>query len=240
MNYFYSNQDLFYLSLYYIKEMEYRVILTQNNEFKKLIHLSNNKANAFICFRDEIYKSESVMFEKKHINNNGIIPVKYMLYVVKKYKEGDTTRFVKNNMGKLVNEELLFGEWVIMDSYEARIEENLWIYGYNPRKERKTIRDVVKVLMKGIGSEKLNKEVIVVHNKLVIYNENEFDMIICKCLKDAQRLHHLLYKTAVASKIKGLLFMGTASPVTTSLLYEIIQEETGWPMKKIHRTTTRP
>lgn len=220
--------------------MEYRVILTQNNEFKKQIHKSNNKLSAFTSFRASVAESEDVMYEKKHVNNNGIVPVKYMLYIVKAHEEKDTKRFVQNPLGKWVEEDLLFDKWTIMDSIEYRIEENLWIYGYDPRKERKTIRDVVKVLMKGMGKHRTTKEVIVCHNKLIIYNEEEFDMVVCKCIEDAQRLHHLLYRTAVASKIKGLLFMGTANPVTISLLYEIIHEETGWPLTKIRRTTTRP
>lgn len=220
--------------------MEYQVILTQNKELKKIMLKTKNKLNAFLKYRELSKESEDVMFEKKHINNNGIIPVEYMLYVVKLPEEGEKRRLIRDKMGKYSEEELLFGQWTVMDSKEFRIEENLWIYGNDPKKDRKTIRDVVKVLMKGLGRERITKEVIVCHNKLIIYNEEEFDMVICKCLKDAQRLHHLLYRTAIASKIKGLLFMGTANPTTISLLYEVIQEETGWPLTKIRRTTTRP
>lgn len=184
----------------------------------------------FMKFREFVKESEDVMFEKKHINNNGIFPVKYMLYVVK----------IPNDEEFLIKEKLLFNQWFIMDSKEYRIEENLWIYGCNPKKERKTIVDVIKTLIKGLKNEKITKEIIVCHNKLIIYNEEDFDMIICKCIKDAQRLHHLLYKIATKNKIKGLLFSGTANPVNISLLYEIIHEETGWPLTKIRRTTTRP
>lgn len=210
--------------------MKYQIILTQNNEIKKIFFTSNNKVNTFIKFRELSNKSDNVIFEKKHINSNGILPVKYMLYVVKTIEENELND----------NTKLLFNQWVILNSKEFKIEENLWIYGYDPKKDRKTIKDVVIVLMKGMGGNRITKEVIVCHNKLIIYNEDEFDMVICKCIEDAQRLHHLLYKTAISSKIKNLLFMGTANPVTVSLIYEIIHEETGWPYTKIRRTTTRP
>lgn len=220
--------------------MEYQIILTQNKELKKVLFKSKNKTNTFLKYRELSNESDNVIFEKKHVNNNGIIPVEYMLYVVKLPEEGETRRLVRDSMGKYSEEGLLFDQWTIMDSKPYRIEENLWIYGNDPRKDRKSVKDVVKVLIEGMGRERVTKEVIVCHNKLVIYNEEFFGMVICKCIKDAQRLHHLLYKTAIASKIKGLLFMGTANPVTISLLYEVIQEETEWPLTKIRRTTTRP
>jgi hypothetical protein len=59
-------------------------------------------------------------------------------------------------------------------------------------------------------------------------------------MEDAQRLHHTLAKIAKKQKIKSLLFMGTASDVMISRMYDEIHLETGWPYKKIRRTTTRP
>jgi hypothetical protein len=94
--------------------------------------------------------------------------------------------------------------------------------------------------MKDMGNLKTTKQIIVVHNKLLIYNENQFDMIICKCKKDAQRLHHALARATNNNNIKNLLFMGTATQATITRLYELIREKTGWPMSKIYRRTTRP
>jgi hypothetical protein len=34
--------------------------------------------------------------------------------------------------------------------------------------------------MIGVHGKKMVKEIIVVYNKLIIYNENQFDMVICK------------------------------------------------------------
>jgi len=58
-------------------------------------------------------------------------------------------------------------------------------------------------------------------------------MIICKCKKDAQRLHHEIAKAAKKNKMKSLLFMGTATPATVSKMYEIIKENTNWTKEKI-------
>jgi hypothetical protein len=56
--------------------------------------------------------------------------------------------------------------------------------------------------MIGVHGKKMVKEIIVVYNKLIIYNENQFDMVICKNLEDAQRLHHTLSKICKKQKIK--------------------------------------
>jgi hypothetical protein len=106
--------------------------------------------------------------------------------------------------------------------------------------ERPTISEVVKRLMQGAYAKKMVKQVIVVYNKLIIHNEDQFDMVLCKNLEDAQRLHHTLAKIAKKQKIKTLLFMGTASKAMIGRLYDLIHDETGWPYRKIRRTTTRP
>ena len=94
--------------------------------------------------------------------------------------------------------------------------------------------------MTGAYSKKVVKQVIVVYNKLIIYNEEQFDMVLCKNLQDAQRLHHSLGKIAKKQKIKSLLFMGTASKATIGRMYDLIHDETGWPYTKIRRRSTRP
>ena len=94
--------------------------------------------------------------------------------------------------------------------------------------------------MVGAHSKKMVKQIVIVHNKLIIYNEDQFDMVICKNLEDAQRLHHMLAKISKKQKIKSLLFMGTASKATISRMYDLIHDETGWAYTKIRRTSTRP
>jgi hypothetical protein len=60
--------------------------------------------------------------------------------------------------------------------------------------------------MIGVHGKKMVKEIIVVYNKLIIYNENQFDMVICKNLEDAQRLHHTLSKICKNKKLKPFIY----------------------------------
>ena len=219
--------------------MLYRVILTRNGEYKKTLHRCKTEGTSFANF-NKLKMENVVFFEKKFINNNGIVPTQYKIYVVKDYNENDKPRLVRNKVGKLVYEKPIFGIWTVLHDSSYKIEETFWVWGYSNRTDRKTIRDIIVLLVKGMDDTKKTKQVVVVHNKLLIHAEDQFDMVICKCKKDAQRLHHSLMDAAQSNKIKNLLFMGTANKKMCGDYYEIIHEHTGWNYTKIWRTTTRP
>lgn len=217
--------------------MIYRVILTSNGKYKKTLYKCKTKESVFLKYH-KFREENNVLFPKKFINTNGIKPVKYEICVTKPTEDTDTFRLLRDDYGKLYTEKPL-GDWTILASDEYNVEETFYIYGYESD-ERPTIREVVKRLMIGAHSKKMVKQILVVHNKLLIYNEDQFDMVICKNLEEAQRLHHTLARIAKKQKIKSLLFMGTAQPAQIGRMYDVIHEETGWPYTKIRRTSTRP
>jgi hypothetical protein len=218
--------------------MVYRVILISNGKYKKTLHKCKTKETAFINYH-KLREENKVLYPKKFLNANGIKKVKYEICVTKVTESTDTFRILRDDYGKLYTEKPL-GDWTILASDEYQIEETFWLYGFDNKSERPTIKEVIKKLMIGAHSKKMVKQIIVVYNKLIIYNEDQFDMVICKNLEDAQRLHHTLAKIAKKQKIKSLLFMGTATPANVGRMYDIIHEETGWPYTKIRRTSTRP
>jgi len=217
--------------------MTYRVVLLSNGEYKKTLHRSKKRETSFIKFH-KIKEENKVLFPKKTINNDTIRPVKYEICVTKITEEGDSFRILRDDYGKLYTEKPL-GDWTILASSDYNIEETFWVFGLNNKTERPTVSEIIKRLMVGIHTKNISKQIIVVHNKLIIYNEQQFDMVICKNLEEAQRLHHTLAKICQKQKIKNLLFMGTATPATVTRMYALIHEKTGWPYTKIHRTSTR-
>ena len=169
-----------------------------------------------------------------------IIPVEYEILLIKERTENDENRIVRDKLGRLVEEKNDSSKWVIIDSAPYQLEETYWVYGYDSRFERFTVRDIIKkILMKGIRTKNGTKEIIVVKNKLIIRGE-DLDFIICKCPDDCLRLHNKLKEIAKDSKTNKLLFLGIASDKTTGDIYDLIKDKTGWNMTKIWRTTTRP
>jgi len=212
----------------------------RNGEYKKTLHRATLKETAFINYRKFKEVSDKVLFEKRFINTNGIKPVKYEILIVKNHKEGDVVRKIRNSDGLMVDEEVMFGIWTVLDSQPYRVEEEFNVYGFCSRNDRKQISYIIKILLHKMNVDNNSKELIVVNNKLIIYNEEQFDMIICKCKKDAQRLHHTLHDATRGLKIKNILFMGTCRPSNIGMLYDVIHEQTGWAYTKIRRTSTRP
>ena len=218
--------------------MDYRVVLVCNGEYKKTLHRCKTRETAFLNFH-RIKDDNKVLFPRKFVNTKGIKPVKCQICVTKPTEDSDTFRILRDDYGKLYTEAPL-GDWTILHSDDYEVEETFWLFGMNPKKERPTIKEIVKRLVQGAHSKKMVKQIIVVYNKLIIYNEEQFDMVLCKNMEDAQRLHHTLAKIAKKQKIKSLMFMGTASQVMISKMYDLIHEKTKWNYIKIRRTSTRP
>jgi len=207
--------------------VDYRVILMSNGEYKKTLHKCKTRLTAFLNFH-KIKEANKVLFPKRFINTHTIKPVRYQLCVTKPTQNEDIFRTLRDDYGKLYTEKPI-GDWTILHSEPYDLEETFWIYGSNSKADRPTIAEVIKLIMKGAHAKKMVKQIIVVHNKLIIYNEDQFDMVICKNLLDAQRLHHTIAKIAKKQKIKSLLFMGTATKATRGRLYDLIHEKTKWP-----------
>jgi hypothetical protein len=218
--------------------MDYRVVLTANGEYKKTLYKCKTRNTAFIKFH-KLKENNKVLFPKRFINTSKVKPVKYEICITKPTEEDDTFRLLRDDYGKTYIEKPL-GDWTIIHSDTYEVEETFWIYGFDSKAERPNISEIVKRLVQGAYAKKMVKQIIVVYNKLIIYNEDQFDMVVCKNLEDAQRLHHTLAKIAKKQKIKSLLFMGTASKAMVGRLYDLIHDETGWPYRKIRRTSTRP
>ena len=217
---------------------KYRVILLSNGLYKKTLYRCNTRESVFINY-NKIKDENTVIFPRKFINNNGIKPIKYQICIIKITEETDNFRVLRDDFGKFYTEGAL-QDWTIITSDDYFIEETFFIYGSDPKKDRPTIFNIMKKLLVNAYAKKMVKQVIVVHNKLIIYNEDQFEMIICKNKSDAQRLHHTLAKYIRKEKIKSLLFMGTSSKANIGTYYDLIHDKTGWPYTKIRRTSTRP
>jgi len=218
----------------------YRTILVGNDEYRKTMHRCKTVETAYLNYHRIREANESVVFPRKHINDGKIKPAKYEIFLVKDIEEGDTHRYRRDELGRVYEEKPIFDYWTVIESSKYEVEESFYLYGHNPKTDRMTVHDIARLVMNEAKDMRTSRQVIVVHNKLVIHNESRFDMVICKNKKDCQRLHHFLNREAKSFKLKGLVFMGTCSDSNIPLLYEIIHENTGWAYRKIRRTTTRP
>ena len=209
------------------KNIIYRIVLILNGEYKKLLFETKERIDGYEIFRKLIKENEKIILPKKFINKKGINPCKYGLYLLKSF--GPDSEVDEN---KIYN-----GKWKILQYSDFNIEETFFLFGYDSRYERKDIFDIVKYLL--INKSKI-REVLIVKNKLLIYNDDIFDMVICKCEKDAKRLNSTLYTLLNKFKSTKFIFLGLVTKNNLSYMYDIIEEETGWNRIKVMRSTTSP
>jgi hypothetical protein len=218
--------------------MEYRVLLLQNGEFKKRLHKCKSNSTSKMNYKRILKENEEVIFPREYLTSDKISDVYYVACRVKRYEEKDRDRMIRDRLGRLVPATILWGEWTVLESEFYHIEETFYVFGHDPVSDRKDINFIIGLLLKGYNDKQLTKDIIVVHNKLIIYNQHQFDIVICKCKKDAIRLHDTLLDLSLENKFKRLIFMGLASDKMIGILYELMMEVTGWDYRKVSRTST--
>jgi hypothetical protein len=219
--------------------MEYQVILIGNGKYIRRFCKYKTKEFAYETYNELKEDTLNVQFPKRFINDGKIKSVNYELFLVKDPEDDDKPRLLRDNMGKLYEEPLLLDKWRPLQSTPFQIEEEFWLYGHESKKNRKKIYDLIKLLFTNPNYKNV-RQAIVVHNKLVIHNEERFDMVICKNKEDAQRLHHKLHDISKDIKNNDIIFMGTCADPNIGIMYQVIHEHTKWPLTKIRRTTTKP
>lgn len=219
--------------------MEYQVILVGNGKYIRRFCKYKTKEFAYETYNELKADNLNVAFPKKFINDGKIISVSYELFLVKEPEESDKPRLLRDGGGKLYEEPLLLDKWRPLQSIPFKVEEAFWLYGHESKKNRKSAHELVKLLFKKPDTKNV-RQAIVVHNKLVIHSEERFDMVICKNKEDAQRLHHKLKEISSSVKANDIIFMGTCADANIGIMYNVIQQNTDWPMTKIYRRSTKP
>lgn len=107
------------------------------------------------------------------------------------------------------------------------VPESFHVYGYDPRKDRKTGRWILEnIVMKDCGRDRA-KNIFVSKNRLVVQYDDDIDLVICKNDADAERLYEALRARVPASE-KSVFFTGMIAPGREAWLTEVIEEKTGW------------
>ena len=219
--------------------MKYRIVKTNNKNKVKLV-LEAASFDSILTEYRHMLTNNKVDLPKKYINKGEIKPLETELLLLKERVSTDTNRIIRDKMGRTIEERSDSDKWVILDSNIYYEEESFYVFGYDSKLNRFTVRDIIKkILMNGIKSKTATKQIIMVNNKLIIRGD-DMDIIICKCKDDCVRLYHKLKDISLNSNINRLIFMGHVSKTMKKELYVAILIKTGWNKDKLWRTSTRP
>ena len=150
--------------------------------------------------------------------------------------------YLKNEYGKYVEHNVTYRgkNYEIVEKYPAKVEDTVWVFGYDPRNDRKTFAWVFNnILNEGFSSSYDMKRIYLYHNKVVFCNDkNEIDIVICKNARDAVRYYTTLQEYC---KKGPYLFMGavTTKSALCKPLEKLLVEKTGWEIAKLRRNQHR-
>ena len=162
---------------------------------------------------------------------------------IKKKIDNDTYKGkIRNEYGKFVDCVTSSDEWVFIEELPYQVEETFWIYGYNPKTDRKTYQFIVDEFINYNKKDKyFFKEIVIYRNKLLIDSISGLEIIICKNHQDSVRLYNSLQEYSKNKKYKNILFAGDIHKNSYSYekWYNKIHELTHWNRRKINKNTTR-
>jgi len=216
--------------------MTYRIIITKNGKKKKILYKSNDKQyikKKYFTLKDK----NKILFPVKTNAYRKTKEVKYEIILLKKYEEGDKSFLDRDELGRIIVIKDLNKKWSILHKDEYFYEETFTVFNYN---QRLSTRDIIKnILMKkqkGITIKQVNY----LNNKLLIHQNDDFDIILCKGPAEYKRLYDTIEKFYTQNKIKNIMFTGSIGKLNKTQTYKMIVEKTGWSKNKTYRTVTRP
>jgi hypothetical protein len=227
------------------KPLSWRILLTSQKRKLTEVCYASNMEDALFKFNKILEENKKdVRFPIKVSSRDHIqIPTKYELLLMKRnFDESTNETFLKNEIGQFTPNKPNTDKWLIFQKSDFLFEETFWVYGFNPKVQRKTFDYILnKILLINTYKTKIPlKRVMVFKNKLIIESDDDFDIVICKNVDDCIRLYNELEFEVTNLKLKCVYFSGFTGEAIKKRLVEKIKEKTGWDNKKIGRASTRP
>ena len=191
--------------------------------------------------------NKSVVFPKKFVSNGHkdrkLIELESEYAILKRVRDldnGTNVTQLRDQYGKFVDHQTTSENWAIVDKFPCLIEETFWVYGYNPKTDRKTFEWIYKNLVTNYAEEKNNLVMVFVYlNKVIFKYEEDFTFVICKNQSDAIRMYNLIEERT--KRVKNVMMTGATGTKTDrgQALIEQIMEKTGWTRRKVTSKSTR-
>lgn len=216
--------------------MLYKIIISKDGKKKKVLYEGSNEDTAkkkYFTTKDK----NKVLFPKKNNAYKKVKPVHYEIMLLKEKSESDTPFYVRDELGRTTEVNINSDKWSLIHKDEYFYEEKFTVFGYEQRLDTKEI--IKKILLRRNKGDKI-KQVNYVINKVMIYQNSDFDIIVCKNSSDARRLYKTLREFYETNKVNNIMFTGLVGKRNRTKLYKRIVEKTGWTINKTYRSSTRP
>ena len=222
----------------------YSVYITKNHKRVRFVGTAWWKIDAYKIYKKAIEGNRKKTVFPQTIETNRkngaheATEVKYEILLVKKTQDGDETiKSFRNEDGKFVDN--IITDWenhVIIDKDDWYVEEKFGVYGFHPRKDKKTYTFILNNLLlnnEDVGDEM--RRIMVYKNKVIIQYLEDFDFISCYDNNQARTMYDMLQRDITKLKKKYIVFMGET---TSEKWIDKLEDKTGWNRQSIlHKTT---
>ena len=229
------------------KPFNYQIVRFDMNKRRKTIGKYREIEEAYEKKDELLEQNKSVVFPRMFTNNGRndaeIFDLKSEYLILAKNVDDKDPSKLRNEYGKFVTHVLDDNEWLIIDKFPCLEEETFWAYGFDQKKDRKTVEWIYdNFVLKHIEDSFSIVNIYVYNNKVLFrYDFNEFNFVICKNISDAIRMYNFMQEKAKKIK-KQVIFTGFVKGWGDSRgkdTIKMIKQKTGWKDKKIWERSTR-
>lgn len=232
------------------KSRDFRIIITSQNKVLVSVYSTLNKVDAIESFEAILrYNAETIRFPKRFSSrDHKLVDAKYEILLIEsippdeKGRDDSNVNYLRNEFGKLTPVKTNTPNGRIYRKEPYFFEEDFWVYGYNNKADRKDFNFILNelVLLDLKDVKYPTKTIYIYRNKLLIEDDYDLEMVICKNMSDSFRLYVELEKEVKKIKTKTIFFMGEVKDVSARIAEEKIMQKTNWNITKIRRKSTRP
>lgn len=206
----------------------YNIFLVKNKVKVKHLYVRPWKTDAYALFiktkEENIVKFPKCYERDKYGKTH---PIKYELLLVENNDSLDdgTTSLVRNEFGRFVEHTVIGKDAQIIDKCPYDIEEDFYIYGYHPFKDRKNYDFILNELFLKKHPDITLRRVYIFYNKLIIKSDIGLNIITCKNNKDARRLYNQLLKDTYGT---AYIVFNYAPLAWQDSIMDEVRQLTGW------------
>jgi hypothetical protein len=205
----------------------YQIILFKNKVKKKIVNKFKTHKKSLEYYKLLVKKSDEVIYDK--VMENGVVS-EYELSLVEKSSSSPISLYMKDDYGRQVKVSLDDSELTMINITRYRIEELFLDYTTNKKIDT---RQFIKQYLDPTGFKLISK----LNNKIIVQNDDKFNLFTLKTSKDSERFINILTKKFNDDGRKDCLLVKDCSTPQRKYLYELLVKM-GFKKSYLQRSST--
>lgn len=206
---------------------DYIIVLFKNKKRYKIIKQYKTYKNALLLYNSMITESNDVIFDVKTENGKD---VNYEIALLEKSSDKLIPIFITDEMGRNIKINVDNPDYTITKIENYRIPEKIQNI---KTKDKIGIDKLIKNYLSGPSLKLVSK----LNNKIVLQDDDVFNIFTTKSIFDAERLLNNLESYMINNNKRNCLIVKDSSPEQKKYLYEVLSNQ-GFDKKMLYRTST--